>query len=115
MRGIFYWKETSNRSDSVASGNRKLVAAKGSLKKELLELDIADEIAKRGKFLLSAPLPEDVSEAARRTALKALSQLKTQIYSPEGRTAGRISRCGSGILFSMRLECGTAIRRLPAI
>ena len=77
--------ELLNRYDSVASGNRKLVAAKGFLKKELLELDIADEIAKRGKFLLSASLPEDVSEAARRTALKALSQLKTQIYSPEGR------------------------------
>ncbi len=77
--------ELLNRYDSVASGNRKLVAAKGFLKKELLELDIADEIAKRGKFLLSAPLPEDVSETARRTALKALSQLKTQIYSPEGR------------------------------
>ena len=46
--------ELLNRYDSVASGNRKLVAAKGFLKKELLELDIADEIAKRGKFLLSA-------------------------------------------------------------
>lgn len=66
------------------NGEKLLVAPKGHLRKEWLDAGLPEEIRKRAKFLDSAPLPEDVPESVRRTILKALSQLKTQIYSPEG-------------------------------
>ncbi len=68
----------------VNVGEKILVAPIGHLRKELLKLNLSYEIRKRAKFLDAAPLPENASEPVRKATLKALSQLKTQIYSPEG-------------------------------
>lgn len=73
-----------DRFEVAEDGEKFLVAPSGQLRKELLNTDVAGEIRKRAKFLDSAPLPEGAPEAVRRATLKALSQLKTQIYSPEG-------------------------------
>ncbi len=75
---------TGDRFEVAEDGQKRLVAPAGHLRMELLNSDVAGEIRKRAKFLDSAPLPEEAPETVRRAALKALSQLKTQVYSPEG-------------------------------
>ena len=76
--------ELRGKYDSVSSGEKMLVAPAGLLKTEYLARDLNAEIAKRAAFLEKISLPDGLSEATRRTAGKALSQLKTQIYAPEG-------------------------------
>ena len=61
-----------------------LIGRKDFFNPALLDLDVEAEIAKRAKFIDNAVLPEYISDNARRTALKALSQIKTQTYAPEG-------------------------------
>jgi len=83
LEGDFEFVPTP-KYESVKSGNRFVVARKGLLCREWLEADLEKLIAERAAFLRNAPLPPDISENSRRTALKAWSQLKTQIYAPEG-------------------------------
>lgn len=115
--------ELLNRYDSVASGNRKLVAAKGFLKKNCwnwilpMRLRNAENSCCPRRFRRMYPkrragLPSRLYPSSRR---RFILRRDGSGISGARRTAGRISRCGSGILFSMRLECVTAIRRLPAI
>ena len=76
--------ETGPEYEVVSEGKRSIVAPAGSLRRELLRADIDGIIAARAAFLNDVRLPEYATPAARRTALKAWSQLKTQICSPEG-------------------------------
>ena len=77
--------------ESLRRGNRLLIAVKDHLDKSLLDADLDELISARSEFLRNAPLPKDISDASRRAALKAWSQLKTQIYAPEGQIHTRWS------------------------
>jgi len=83
--------EPAPRYESVASGRRTVVAVKGFLDAALLDADMEQLISRRDAWLAAAPLPAGASEETRRTAVKAWSQLKTQIYSPEGQIKTRWS------------------------
>ena len=64
---------------------KMLIAKKEFFNAALLERNVDDEIAKRAEFILNAPKPADISDASHQTLLKAISQIKTQTYHPEGR------------------------------
>ena len=83
--------ELTPEYETVQSGKRFVIAAKGFLRKEWLDADLEKLISERAKFLKNAPVPDGISEAARRAAVKAWSQLKTQIYAPEGQLHSRWS------------------------
>ncbi|MBQ9337714.1 MAG: flagellar biosynthesis protein FlgM [Lentisphaeria bacterium] len=76
--------ESAREYESAQSGTRFVIAGKGFLRKDLLSADLEQLISERAVFLREAPVPPDVSENSRCTALKAWSQLKTQVYAPEG-------------------------------
>ncbi len=67
------------------SGSRLLIASKGYLKEELLKAPIEPLIERRAKWLESIKAPASMRPESAKALCKALSQLKTQIYSPEGR------------------------------
>ena len=90
MRREFSLEMTENY-ESVSQGSKILIASKGFLKKEFLSSDLETLISQRAAFVQNAPIPAGVSENSRRTAIKAWSQLKTQIYSPEGQITTRWS------------------------
>ena len=81
----------TNDYEFVSAGNKTLIASKGFLKKEFLSSDLETLISQRAAFVQNAPIPAGVSENSRRTAIKAWSQLKTQIYAPEGQITTRWS------------------------
>ena len=83
--------EMTDDYEFVSAGNKTLIASKGFLKKEFLSADLDDLISQRAVFVQNAPIPAGASENSRRTAIKAWSQLKTQIYSPEGQITTRWS------------------------
>jgi len=83
--------ELTPQFESVSSGSRTVIAARGFLDAALLGADPDRIIAERAAWLENVPVPTGVSETSRRTALKAWSQLKTQIYSPEGEIRHRWS------------------------
>lgn len=83
--------ELANDYEVLSEGTKILIAKKGFLKCGFLHADIAELIAERQKFILDAELPDYLSEVSQRTAVKALSQIKTQIYSPEGQIKYRWS------------------------
>ena len=77
--------ELQDKYDIAGKDGKMLIGRKGFFDPALLELDVETEISKRAKFIISAPIPENISDAAHRTLLKAFSQIKTQTYAPEGR------------------------------
>jgi glycogen debranching enzyme len=82
----------TNNSDLLEYKNeneRLLVGSKVGFKSEYLNLNIDDLINERIKWLLSVKLPDDLPQSVRRALLKALSQLKTQVCSPEGQIKHR--------------------------
>jgi hypothetical protein len=85
LEGEFSLSVPEQYFDIINHGNKTLLAVAGHLKKELFELNVDEQIAERSKFLNSVTLPDGISESARRTAIKALSQFKGLIYAPEYR------------------------------
>ena len=83
--------ELTPEFESLRFGGKTVAAKKGFLRKEWLDEDLEKLISERGIFLKNAPVPQDVSEASRRTAAKAWSQIKTQVYAPEGQIHSRWS------------------------
>ena len=83
--------ELTPEYESASSGTRMVISRKGALRKELLAADPEQLFSERAAFLKNAPLPKEISETSRRTALKAWSQLKSQIYAPEGQIHSRWS------------------------
>ena len=68
----------------VQEDQRTLIAAEPMLDGALLHVDLDSAVAERQAWLASQILPSYIEGDARATALKALSQMKTQVCSPEG-------------------------------
>ena len=83
--------ELQDKYDVAGKDGKMLIGRKGFFDPELLNCNVDEEIAKRAQFILNAPKPQNISEASYRTLLKAISQIKTQTYSPEGRISCRWS------------------------
>lgn len=75
----------------VQAQGRTLIAAREKLDDALLRVDLDAAIAERQAWLRSQILPSYVEGDARATAFKALSQMKTQVCSPEGQFQHRWS------------------------
>ena len=76
--------ETGEACEILRSGNRTLFAIKGHLNRAWLTSDLEQLMEERGKMVTNAPIPTGLLEAFQRAAVKAWSQFKTQVYSPEG-------------------------------
>ena len=84
LEGDFRLESTEEFYETERENGRILLAVKGKLNKEFLKEATDDLIEKRSAFLKSIPILENVPESAKKTERKALSQIKCQIYSPEG-------------------------------
>ena len=84
LDGEFQLVDTEAFYESETRDGRTLLAVKGRLHKAFLEESTEALIAKRAAFLESIPELEGVPESAKRTVRKALSQIKSQVYAPEG-------------------------------
>lgn len=73
----------------VQKDNRTLVGVASHFRPELLATDMAAVLCSRRRWLESLALPPGASDVRRRTLLKCLSVLKTQVYTPEGRIRHR--------------------------
>ncbi|MBQ6472722.1 MAG: hypothetical protein IJJ33_12120 [Victivallales bacterium] len=83
--------DATDAYETIRIGNRTLFAVRGHLNREWLNADLEQLMAERGRFVADAPVPDDTPEDYRRAAVKAWSQLKTQIYAPEGQIHTRWS------------------------
>lgn len=83
--------ELTPEYESVRSGSCSVVAGKGALRSDCLNAEPEKVIAERAAFLRRVPIPDGITVASQRTALKAWSQIKTQIYAPEGQIRFRWS------------------------
>lgn len=70
-------------------GSRLLVGVASHFKPELIDVELDTAIEARSRWILSQSLPSAISKATCRTLLRALSCMKTQVYSPEGRIRHR--------------------------
>lgn len=68
----------------VQEGSRTLVAPAGHLDRAGLGADLDDAIAARRAWLNGLSLPDAPGSPTTRTLTKALSVMKTQVYTPEG-------------------------------
>jgi hypothetical protein len=73
----------------ATDGKRTLVGASRHFDRGKLDTDIHAAVQARCQWLQSLRLPAMQTPAGRRTLVKALSILKTQVYSPEGRIRHR--------------------------
>ncbi len=83
--------ELQDKYDIAGKDGKMLIGRKGFFNPALVDANIEDIIALRSKFIADAPHPENISDASRQTLLKAVSQIKTQTYAPEGRINRRWS------------------------
>ncbi len=74
---------------TATGSNRTLVGSASHFNATLLAADLEAALAERQRWLAAQPLPTGLSPQARRTLLKALSIMKTQVYTPEGRIRHR--------------------------
>ena len=58
--------ELQDKYDIAGKDGKMLIGRKGFFDPALLELDVETEISKRAKFIISAPVPENISDAAHR-------------------------------------------------
>ena len=84
LDGDFKLVSTEEFYETVTENGRYLLAVKGHLNKDFLKESTGSLIEKRSLFLKSFPVLENVPESAQKTERKALSQIKSQIYAPEG-------------------------------
>lgn len=82
---------SSDRLVSRSDGNHTLVGVKTRYEPELLSLSIEDVITARRAWLEQRKLPATLSRAQTRCVYKALSQIKTMVYSPEPPFARRFT------------------------
>lgn len=69
---------------SFKNANRTLIGSAAHIDAAKLNADMASVLRDRGRWLGSLRVPACMSIATRRTLLKSLSVMKTQVYSPEG-------------------------------
>lgn len=91
LDGSFQPVDIKDYYDTATDGKRILLAVKGNLHEEFLRESTDSLIGKRSAFLAAIPYLPDVSEQANRTVRKALSQIKCQVYAPEGAISHRWS------------------------
>ena len=72
-------------------GGRTLVGSAVRFDPSKVDADLDAAIADRRRWLESIALPPGISDRARRTLVKALSQIKTTVYAPEGRIRRRFT------------------------
>lgn len=77
--------ELQGKYEIDGKAGKMLIGRKGFFNPAWLDCDVDAQIAKRAGFILNTPKPSGISESSRQTLLKAISQIKTQTYSPEGR------------------------------
>ena len=73
----------------IKSGNRTLIGASSPFDSAKVDEDFDASLQKRQEWLRRVRPPAGLSQAASGTFAKALSILKTQVYSPEGRIRHR--------------------------
>ena len=69
---------------SLTQRKRILIGAATHFAPAWIDLDLQQILSRRQRWLLEQDLPQDLSDSSRRTLGKALSILKTQVYTPEG-------------------------------
>jgi hypothetical protein len=70
-------------------GKRTLIAAKRYEHPPCISADIQDAVTRRLAWLADRPVPPTLSRRQRRTTVKSLSVMKSQVCSPEGAIAHR--------------------------
>ncbi|HRR28035.1 MAG TPA: trehalase family glycosidase [Victivallales bacterium] len=81
--------KNSDKIKVLQNAEKTLIGSADNFNKNLIEQNIEDLIKKRSKFLRDIKLPERISHIRARTLAKALSLMKTQVYSPQGKIACR--------------------------
>ncbi len=76
---------------SQRDGKRVLLGSAGSFDPSLLQADLAAALAARKQWLKALLVPAGLPPRTARTLAKALSQMKTQVYTPEGRIRRRFT------------------------
>lgn len=82
--GLLEVKTCATTVRCLRLGERLLAGSAGRFSEELLTVDIEDALAAKGRWLEGRHLPENCPEPRRRALLRALSQMKGQLCSPEG-------------------------------
>lgn len=73
----------------VTRDNRTLIGSAAHFDAARIASDMDAALRDRGRWIQTRQLPAGMSQTTRRTLLKALSVMKTQVYSPEGRIRHR--------------------------
>ena len=84
LDGEFQLVDTEEYYESEVRNGRILLAVKEHFNSAFFDESTEALIAKRAAFLESFPELKNVPESAKRTERKALSQIKSQVYAPEG-------------------------------
>ena len=84
LEGDFRFSSLEPYYELLEKDGKFLLSVKGKLHPGFLDEPFEKQVDARLRFLRSVPEREGISENARKTICKALSQLKTQIYSPAG-------------------------------
>lgn len=76
---------------SLTKGGRLLIGGADEFRAELIESDLDSLIAQRGAWVAerAAALPAYLDPARRRTLVRALTMMKSQVYGPEGKLPTR--------------------------
>lgn len=75
--------------EAKREGKRLIIASKGKLDARLFKASLDAIIEKRSEWLEARKAPSTMRPESAKAFCKALSQLKTQVYSPEGRIHSR--------------------------
>lgn len=73
----------------VTRDNRTLIGSASHFDAARITCDMDAALRSRSRWIQTLQLPTGMSKTTRRTLLKALSVMKTQVYSPEGRIRHR--------------------------
>ena len=74
---------------TLKDGNRTLIGSALHFDPARIDTDVARAVLDRCRWLQALRLPNVKTQAAKKTQIKALSVMKTQVYSPEGRIRHR--------------------------
>ncbi len=75
----------------LMDGNRCLLGSAAKFEASLLQADLAAAMEARKQWLQALPVPNGLAAQTASTLAKALSQMKTQVYTPEGRMRRRFT------------------------
>ncbi|HPY90758.1 MAG TPA: hypothetical protein PLT23_08525 [Lentisphaeria bacterium] len=84
IEGDFVVTEHDDNLVTAVQGARTVLAPAGKLDDALLTAELEPILQQRARFLNSVTLPDRLPDDLHAACIKALSQFKTQIYTPEG-------------------------------